>query len=218
LTRSGNKKTHFQLFIQKSFSAAVCFAANQVIKMLSNASSQISIVTQSEVLAADVSQDGTSNENNLNESLSPDVVYKSYPERWTLLMTVTLINVANCAHWISFGSVNSKAAIFYDKRVEEITKILTISYGLGIPFCLVATYVVSRFGLRIGVFVGGILTFVGGLLCCLATLPGRTIMFMIIWTVSLLCCITLLYSTLFEICIDSTSGGELLEIRLLDKK
>ena len=194
--------------------------------MLSNASSQISIVTQSEVLAADVTKDGTSNENNLNEnpspdivytgkdgtsnennlneSLSPDVVYKSYPERWTLLMTVTLINVANCAHWISFGSVNSKAAIFYDKRVEEITKILTISYGLGIPFCLVATYVVSRFGLRIGVFVGGILTFVGGLLCCLATLPGRTIMFMIIWTVSLLCCITLLYSTLFEICIDST--------------
>ena len=50
------------------------------------------------------------------------VVYRSYPERWGLVLTVTLLNVANCAHWISFGSVNSKAAVFYHKKVEDITR------------------------------------------------------------------------------------------------
>ena len=49
-------------------------------------------------------------------------VYRSYPERWGLVLTVALLNVANCAHWISFGSVNSKAAVFYEKKVEDITR------------------------------------------------------------------------------------------------
>jgi len=43
-------------------------------------------------------------------------------ERWGLLIIVALLNVANCAHWISFGSVNSKAAIFYQKNVDDITR------------------------------------------------------------------------------------------------
>ena len=54
---------------------------------------------------------------------------------------------------------------------EDITRILTISYGIGMPFCIVGTYVVSRYGLRLGIYIGGILTFVGGLLCCLSTFP-----------------------------------------------
>ena len=47
-----------------------------------------------------------------------------------------------------------------------------ISYGLCIPFCLLAVYVVERKGLRFGLLVGAWLTAIGGSLCCLATLPG----------------------------------------------
>ena len=57
-----------------------------------------------------------------NISSSDSIVYKSYPERWGLLIIVALLNIANCAHWISFGSVNSKAAIFYQKNVDDITR------------------------------------------------------------------------------------------------
>ena len=51
-------------------------------------------------------------QNSVNESIEP-VEYKSYPERWWLVASVALLNVANDAHWISFASVNSKAAVFY---------------------------------------------------------------------------------------------------------
>ena len=47
-----------------------------------------------------------------------------------------------------------------------------ISYGLCVPFCLLAVYIVERQGLRFGLMLGSWLTAVGGGLCCLATLPG----------------------------------------------
>ena len=80
--------------------------------------------------------------------------------------------MTNCAHWISYGAVNSKCAVFYQRSTEEITRIITVSYAIGVPFCLVATYVVTKCGLRTVVFTGGLLTFIGGLMCCLATFPG----------------------------------------------
>lgn len=51
-------------------------------------------------------------QNLVNERIEP-VEYKSYPERWWLVASVALLNVANDAHWTSFASVNSKAAVFY---------------------------------------------------------------------------------------------------------
>ena len=54
----------------------------------------------------------------------------------------------------------------------QVDLIPMISYGLCIPFCLLAVYIVERRGLRFGLLVGAWLTAVGGSLCCLATLPG----------------------------------------------
>ena len=42
-----------------------------------------------------------------------DGVYRSYSRRWFLLWTVTLLNVANYAHWISYASVYSKGIYQY---------------------------------------------------------------------------------------------------------
>ena len=52
-----------------------------------------------------------------------DGVYRSYSRRWFLLWTVTLLNVANYAHWISYASVYSKGnnkQILHDKRFTVI--------------------------------------------------------------------------------------------------
>ena len=57
-----------------------------------------------------------------DESGEP-VEYKSYSERWWLVASVSLLNVANYAHWISFASVNSKAAVFYQVPFELIDPI-----------------------------------------------------------------------------------------------
>ena len=63
--------------------------------------------------------------------------------------------------------------VFYHGATkEEITRILTVSYGLGIPFSIIAPIVVSKYGLRFGLYTGAFLTFIGSLLCCVSTFPG----------------------------------------------
>ena len=48
---------------------------------------------------------------------------------------------------------------------------MTVSYGIGMPFCIVGTYIVSKYGLRLAISIGALLIFFGGLLCCLSTFP-----------------------------------------------
>ena len=65
-----------------------------------------------------------------------------------------------------------QAAAYYDVTGEELDLIPTVSYAAGVPTCLVATYLIESRGLRAGVRIGAYLTGIGGLMCCLSTLPG----------------------------------------------
>ena len=42
----------------------------------------------------------------------------------------------------------------------------TVSYGLGVPCCLLATYIVERYGLKVGLHIGGVLTGIGMSIIC----------------------------------------------------
>merc|ERR1719219_2070751 len=107
---------------------------------------------------------------NVKEPDKYNVQYRVYPQRWWVLATVVLLNLANYSHWVAFPSVAKNAAKHYDQSGKKMDLIPTVSYGLGIPCCLLATYVVERFGLRTGLHIGGLLTGIGGLMCCLSTL------------------------------------------------
>ena len=98
--------------------------------------------------------------------------YRVYRSRWLLLVSVTLLNLANYSHWVAFASVAKVGAEYYEVTGPEVDLIPMISYGLCVPFCLLAVYLVERRGLRLGLVLGSWLTAVGGALCCLATLPG----------------------------------------------
>lgn len=98
-------------------------------------------------------------------------VYVSHPQRWWLLVTVILLNLANYSHWVAFPSVTKMAAKYYDQAGETMDLIPTISYGLGVPCCLLATYVVENIGLKVGLHIGGLLTGLGGAFCCLSSFP-----------------------------------------------
>ena len=87
--------------------------------------------------------------------------YRVYPQRWWILVTVVLLNLANYSHWVAFPSVAKTAAKHYDQTGETMDLIPTVSYGLGVPCCLLATYIVERWGLRAGLHIGGILTGIG---------------------------------------------------------
>ncbi len=42
-----------------------------------------------------------------------NTTYKSYPQRWWILISVVILTISNFAHWISFASVTSKSSIFF---------------------------------------------------------------------------------------------------------
>ena len=54
-----------------------------------------------------------------------DLVFKVYPERWWLLLTVVLLNLANYSHWVAFPSVAKNAAKYYDQvfHLSDFTKV-----------------------------------------------------------------------------------------------
>ena len=84
---------------------------------------------------------------------------------------ITIMNSLNVSK-VSFNLYYTLLCYFHPKKFCSIGPDMTVSYALGVPFSLIATYLVLRFGLKLGVYIGGILTFLGGLLCCLSTLPG----------------------------------------------
>ena len=52
-------------------------------------------------------------------------------------------------------------AKYYDQPGDSMDLIPTLSYGLGVPCTVMATVIVERRGLRVGLLIGGFLTGVG---------------------------------------------------------
>ena len=77
-------------------------------------------------------------------------LYKVYRSRWVVLLTVTLLNLSNNALWISYSSVVNVSAKYFDKSANEMDLLSTISFYVGIPMCLVSTYIVDALGFRTG--------------------------------------------------------------------
>lgn len=89
-----------------------------------------------------------------------------------VLITATLLSLASNSLWISYSAVAEVSTEYFDKTVNEIDLLATISFIVGIPMCLVSTYVVDVVGFRAGILLSSLLTFFGGLIRCLSTLPG----------------------------------------------
>merc|ERR1711892_446325 len=97
--------------------------------------------------------------------------YRVYPVRGMVLFTATLLSLSSNALWISYSAVADVSTQYFDKTVNEIDLLATISFIVGIPMCLVSTYVVDVVGFRAGILLSSFLTFFGGLVRCLSTLP-----------------------------------------------
>ena len=87
--------------------------------------------------------------------------YKLYPQRWWILTTVTFLNLGSYSHWMAFPSVSKIAAEYYGQSEDKMDLLSIVSAGVGIPCCLLATYVVEKFGLRSTIHIGGVLTGIG---------------------------------------------------------
>ncbi len=74
--------------------------------------------------------------------------YKVYPSRWGVLVAVALLTVANNTLWISYAAINTIAADYYHKDPGQIDMLTTVSFVIGIPLCLLSTWIVNKLGLR----------------------------------------------------------------------
>ena len=77
--------------------------------------------------------------------------YEVYGIRWLVLLSVTLLNLSNNALWISYASVAPVSADYFDKDINtDIDLLSTISFYVGIPMCIISTYVVDALGFKTG--------------------------------------------------------------------
>ena len=53
-------------------------------------------------------------------SSSSSSSYTLYSSRWILLISVTLLNLANYSHWVAFASVAKQAAEYYQVSGPEV--------------------------------------------------------------------------------------------------
>ena len=79
---------------------------------------------------------------------SESKAYRVYPSRWGVLATVFMFGVSNNLIWITFSAVSTKAADYYGVQVDSIDLLSSISFLVGMPFCIICTYMVSKWGLR----------------------------------------------------------------------
>ena len=86
-------------------------------------------------------------EMNLDNQHESDI-YKLYPSRWGVFLTVVMFNLSNNCLWISFSAVSTKAAQFYNVTVDDIDLLTSIFLYVGIPCCFALTWVIDKFGLR----------------------------------------------------------------------
>lgn len=83
--------------------------------------------------------------------------YRTYPERWILLMTIFMLNVSTSVLWITYSAVSNIAADYFETSLSDINH-LSVVYYLGyITFSLSASYVMHDRGLMSGLVIGAML-------------------------------------------------------------
>ena len=87
-----------------------------------------------------------------------------YGFRWIVLLLFMLVNISMQILWISFAPIRSVAATFYD--VDELfIDLLAMSFMVVyIPVTFLSTWMIDKFGFRIGAGVGAIIAGIFGLL------------------------------------------------------
>ena len=90
--------------------------------------------------------------------------FKVYPYRWIVLLVFALLNGVIQLNWIAFAPVTVDSMKLYDVSAFWIV-LLSMSFMIVYIFVSVpASYIIDRYGIRIGVGTGALLTGVFGYL------------------------------------------------------
>jgi len=96
-------------------------------------------------------------------------IIKAYPYRWVVLSIFMLIIAANQLLWITFAPITAEAVRFFgvtDIQVGILSMCFMIVFIL---FSIPASWIIDKYGIRIGVGIGALLTGLFGLMRGLIT-------------------------------------------------
>nr|XP_053627532.1 uncharacterized protein B0416.5-like [Cherax quadricarinatus] len=95
--------------------------------------------------------------------------YRSYPQRWAILLAVTLLNISNASLWINLAPVSYKAADYFKVPVAGINWFSLVYLFVSIPFCFISTFIVNALGLRPSIQIGSALNCLGAVIRGIST-------------------------------------------------
>ncbi|MFC2096712.1 MFS transporter [Bacteroidota bacterium] len=89
---------------------------------------------------------------------------KVYKYRWVVLAVFFIINAVIQMQWLTFAPVAREARLFYNATAMQIDLLSMIFMGVFIVVCIPASYIIDKYGIRIGVGIGAVLVGIFGLL------------------------------------------------------
>ncbi|KAL7646224.1 UNVERIFIED_CONTAM: hypothetical protein RMT77_003133 [Armadillidium vulgare] len=108
--------------------------------------------------------------NQMEEENGKHTEIKVYRRRYAIAFMVVLLNISNAAIWISYSPSATTIANYYDNiDVAKINAFSLVFLIVTMPMTFISTYIVNRFGLRFGIFLGSSLNCLGSVVRALGT-------------------------------------------------
>jgi MFS family permease len=89
---------------------------------------------------------------------------KIYGYRWVVLAVFSIINAVIQMQWLTFAPVAREAREFYQVSALQIDILSMIFMGVFLIACIPASFIIDKYGIRIGVGIGAVLAGLFGLL------------------------------------------------------
>lgn len=93
-----------------------------------------------------------------------DAQYKVYKYRWVILLVFFLVNMIIQMQWLTFAPIAREARLVYSATPFQIDLLSLIFMGVFLVVCLPASYILDKYGIRIGVGIGAVLTGIFGMM------------------------------------------------------
>ena len=105
--------------------------------------------------------------------------YRVYPYRWIILGLYCLLVGTNTLMWLSLSTITNDVESYYGVGSSDVNMLALVFYIVYVPLALPLTWMLDRFGLRVGMYVAAATNGAGGLIRIIGTGHGGYIWLLI---------------------------------------
>jgi MFS family permease len=89
---------------------------------------------------------------------------KIYGYRWVILAVFALITILIEIQWVAHASIAREARVFYNVEQGMIDLLAVVYMAVFLLLCFPASHIIEKYGIRVGIGIGAVLTGVFGLM------------------------------------------------------